>query len=1240
MRTSAAASPLPDGPQPADVRAWLQQSPPADTAQAVEVLQRDQLQRWSKGERVPAEAYLQLLAQARPGGLSESDSEHVLDLVYGEFLLRQQSGDMPALEEYQWRFPQFAEPLRLLCSLEHQLEQPSSGARRKAQELEGFLLGGSPTGEPSAPESAPSSPVLTAGDSSLDSAVTRPPSRPALSPPGEAGTGWPGVPGYEIVGELGRGGMGVVYKARHLSLNRLVALKMILAGGYAGPEERVRFLAEAEAVAQVLHPGIVQVYEVGTHAGLPYFALEFCPGGSLADRLAGTPVMPAAAARLLEQTARAVHAAHQAGIVHRDLKPANVLLAFSGGSQNRAGAPGRFCEPPLNEALPKVTDFGLAKRVEVGKGLTATGAIVGTPSYMAPEQAQGKKDVGPAADVYGLGAILYECLTGRPPFKGATSFDTLTLVLSEDPVPPRSLQPKVPLDLETICLKCLQKEPARRYVSAAEFAADLARFLEGKPIVARPVPAWERAAKWARRKPAQALLAVTVVVALGGLLSGALFSTLYAHAQAASNRQRADAAEKREENSSTVHATWEKARQAEGKGELQQAKRLLDEVVGILRTDPQAVEGEMAARITAQRQRVAARLKAVEAGRLVQDRVRQFFPRRDQVLVHETTPTLVGRQAASQRVCRLAPAALAVWGVTDLEQPAGLAAALERHRTHFESPQQAQQVAAGCCEVLLVWAEAEAGQPGSAAAARALRRLDSAAALAQAHGLAVPRALHLRRARYLARLGLQQPARAEAARAARAEPTTALDFFLTALEHYAQEQLEPAATACAAALRLQANHFWAQYLRALCRLRARRWAEAEAGLGACLSQAPPGLFWPRLFHASALLELGRYDEADKDFAAALAQAHDPLGRYAVLTNRAVLRLRQQRWQQAEADLFEAIAVQPDAYQAYVNLAEVNRRRRRLGAAVVALDHAVRRRPGDVRLYLTRARLHLQRGDSPAARADFERIAAQWQRLGRSEWLSAALVGLAGLRQRAGEHAAALDAVTAALCLRPDDAAAYRERAEALLALGRFAEAGEALDQYLRVGGPATAAVHRARGLIHARRGEHAAAVEAYTRALALARDVTGLSYRGWTYLKLRASRLALADFEEALQRNGRHADALCGRAHARLSRGQWHEALADAEQALRHGPRTTQLLFNAACLFARAAKAQPPASPAGRHRADRCRRRALELLEAALRQVPAEQRPAFWRETIAAEPALAPLRQGAGLLRLARRYAR
>src|SRR5262249_38096252 len=281
-----------------------------------------------------------------------------------------------------------------------------------------------------------------------------------------------------------------------------VALKMLLAGAYAGPEERERFLREAEAVAGLRHANIVQVHGAGDHEGRPYFTMEYLEGGSLAQQLSGTPQPARHAGALLATLAEAVQAAHQGGIVHRDLKPANILLAADG--------------------TPKIADFGLARHFDGGPALTLSGTRVGTPSYMAPEQALGKAGtIGPAADIYALGAVLYEMLTGRPRLRGEAAAETERLVIADEPVPPARLNPKVPRDLETICLKCLHKEPQRRYATAAALAEDLQRFQRGEPVAARRAGLLERAGKWGRRHPslsgmlAASLLLVTALVGGG-----------------------------------------------------------------------------------------------------------------------------------------------------------------------------------------------------------------------------------------------------------------------------------------------------------------------------------------------------------------------------------------------------------------------------------------------------------------------------------------------------------------------------------------------------------------------------------------------------------------------------------------------------------------------------------------------------------------------------------------------------
>jgi eukaryotic-like serine/threonine-protein kinase len=310
----------------------------------------------------------------------------------------------------------------------------------------------------------------------------------------------PEIPGYKILAELNRGGMGVVFVARQLRPRRVVALKMSLIDGAARPGNLIRFRKEPEAVARLQHPNIVQILEFAEHEGRPYFTMEYLAGGTLAQKLADSPLPADEAARLVHSLAWAVQAAHEQGIVHRDLKPANVLFATDG--------------------TPKITDFGLARQLLDGDPRqTHSGDLVGTPSYMAPEQARGSlSDVGPATDTYALGIILYECLTGRPPFKAASVPATLGLIQNQEPVAPSRLSPKLPRDLETICLKCLEKEPSRRYASARALADDLNRFLNSKPILARPVGPFVRAVRWAKRRPvATTLLTFTVVAGVAGV---------------------------------------------------------------------------------------------------------------------------------------------------------------------------------------------------------------------------------------------------------------------------------------------------------------------------------------------------------------------------------------------------------------------------------------------------------------------------------------------------------------------------------------------------------------------------------------------------------------------------------------------------------------------------------------------------------------------------------------------------
>jgi hypothetical protein len=433
----------------------------------------DQRARWERGQPRPVEECLACHHALR------TNPEAVLDLVYQEVVLREEAGERPQVEEYLHRFPGLADALRAQFAVHRAIEAGSAV------------------------------PGLTWARTT---SLSLPPAEPV------ADAGLPHVAGYEVLGELGRGGMGVVYKARQVRLNRLIALKMIRPGSPVRPEQLARLRAEAEAAARFEHPHIVRIHDVGEQDGLPYICMEYVEGGGLDRLLAGKPLPPRPAAELAATLARAVHHAHGRGIIHCDLKPANILLVSDRGVRGE-GCEGESTRPsPLTTHQPKIADFGLARRLDEDPGQTRSGSVAGSPSYMAPEQAEGRGcEVGPRTDVYALGAILYETLTGRPPFAAATVMETLEQVRSQEPVAPRRLCPTVPRDLETICLRCLRKQSARRYTDAEALADDLLRFLDGKPIRARPTPAWERAWMAARRRPTVATLIalVALIAALG-----------------------------------------------------------------------------------------------------------------------------------------------------------------------------------------------------------------------------------------------------------------------------------------------------------------------------------------------------------------------------------------------------------------------------------------------------------------------------------------------------------------------------------------------------------------------------------------------------------------------------------------------------------------------------------------------------------------------------------------------------
>jgi tetratricopeptide (TPR) repeat protein len=1013
----------------------------------------------------------------------------------------------------------------------------------------------------------------------------------------------PSLPGYELLGEIGRGGMGVVYKARQIGLNRLVALKVLLGGRHAGERQLARFRAEAEAVARLQHPNIVQIYEVGEHAGSPYFSLEFVAGGTLANRIARGPTPAREAAELVETLARAVHYAHERGIVHRDLKPANILITDS------SGQPG----------VPKITDFGLAKKLDDDAAYTRTGVVVGTPQYMAPEQAGGRAgEVGPATDVYALGVILYELLAGRPPFDGESAIHLLFRVTREEAEPLRSRRPKTPRDLDIICLKCLHKSPPRRYVSALELADDLRRFLNHEPIRARAVGVWERGVRWVRRRPAWA-----------GLAAGMLLAT--AALAAVEVRDLHDARQRRAAARDEARELLHKAEQDAGDGRYDQARDRLRQLGPRLRSADMPPEWYASAeRLTTE---VNGRLDA----RATHD---QFLALCDLALFHAAPGH--HRAAAGH-----AAQALRLVGLTDDDWKPN----------EFFTPEQRDAVAHGCLEMLLVLARAEdpAGpeDPADAASARrALAVLDRAKRL----GLTT-RAFHLRRAAYLRRAGDPGWEREQAV-AERCPAETAFDHLLIGQEELSRDRLGEAQESFAAALRKQPSDFWAWYFQALCYVRLNQMALARDSLTAAMSRKKE-VVWPYLLRGFASGQLLDYAAAEADFGEALARLEkrpDADARYVLLNNRAVVRLgllarvrndagmpeerrREEMgrlFDQALADLREAVALKPEQYHAFVTTGQafldVGDPKEAVGQINKAIELAEKHAAGDDTLalfYRNRARWQEASQDVAAALASL-RSAARLEVPAAEK--AKALAETGGVCARDGRFADAVAACDEALRLDPGRADASRLRAECLLKLGRWAEAARAFDDALRPGGAPQPKLLAGRAVARMRLEppDHAGAVADLTLALAV--EPANAAYRtqrGQLYLALGRYEAALADFDEV---PGKDPTVLLGRARARAGLGQHARAAAEADEAVALTGLSPSQVYAAGAVFALAAGSLDDLNrPLRREEADtrtRYQERALDLVRSALLALPPNERAAFWSSHPARDRALAAVRSG------------
>lgn len=1039
--------------------------------------------------------------------------------------------------------------------------------------------------------------------------------------PNTGGKNFPNVPGYDILGELGRGGMGVVYRAKQRGLGRMVALKMILGGGNLNPEDVARFELEAKAVGSMTHPNIVQVYEVSEFNGLPYFSLEFVDGGPLDSKLKSEPQPAEWCAQMMLQLSRGMAYAHSKQIIHRDLKPANVLVTKDG--------------------IGKIADFGLAKKMDADDGKTRAGSIMGTPSYMPPEQASGDTaDIGPLADIYSLGAMFYEFLTGRPPFRGTTLLQTLEDVRNKEPIAPNVLVQSVPIDLQTICLKCLEKDKSKRYTTADELADDIDRYIKGEPILARPVGMYTKALKWAKRNQAKAALIAVSSVAAVTIFLGSIALMFMAKKELA--REQAIALELdgiRKETSPALIS----AKNLFDEKKFEQAKDILSTIVAKTAQKDALKEIYDPAR----------KLLDDTGDRIKATNDLENFSRHYDEALFQSSDAMGNRVEGREKSMDEASKGLAIVGI-DYKKDAKYSINLPDHLSAEEKKHLREEA----LELLIIIARRNAMPlPELAPGEFKKRNLESLEVMEKTLGFAEANHIyHLIKADLYEKLGQLPEARAELEKSNSIKPERASEFFFLGMGAFNQTKYDLAQSYFEKALRKDPDLFWANFLTAVCQVRQEQWAAARASLTSCIAGRPKlGPAYLVRGIVDGKLMRGKNANTDSDYAEALddfkkAQEFG-IPRFDVLVNQGNLYFEMGNYKDAQKNFEEAVKLSPNDPRGINNLALCYRKEGKNIEAIELFTRNIKANPinGDSYHWRGLAYLDLQPKEIQKAIEDFTQ-AGNLRYLPQDKVEDFLIVS--ELYYSTKNFEKALPLCELALKLNPNNSLSYLLKAKILLELNKFAESKAAFDDYFskhdpKKDLPLDPQAYKGRGICQRALNLLGPALSDLSRSAALLPDDTQSRVRRAMLLVSAWKDLAQDDFTMVLASKdaepGQIIEALTMRGYLRAMQNNVKGAIEDAEAALGKNPNpSVQTVLNAAGVFSISGgklELDSDAKPELKAQSESYKKKAIELLKKAIEAFPEGQRQGVWAQAVSSDDSFDSLKKEGDFKALQSKYA-